>query len=63
MRLHGNQVLLTMNGMPGKLSFDDLDLREEPAVDRTQTLSRSNTFKCTATDACSNGCGGTRYCN
>ncbi|MDB5073688.1 MAG: hypothetical protein JWM87_4799 [Candidatus Eremiobacteraeota bacterium] len=44
--------------------FDDLDVREEPArTTSAGTPNLSNTFHCTTTDACSNACTGTRYCN
>jgi len=47
--------------MPGKLSFDDLDLREEPERG-TPTPGFCGTFHCTASDACSDICSDTRYC-
>ncbi len=44
--------------------FDDLDIREEPArTGSAATPDLSSTFHCTATDACSNVCTGTKYCN
>jgi hypothetical protein len=50
--------------MPGTLSFDDLDLREEPARNSAETPTRS-TIGCTTTDVCSDYtcvCQTTRYC-
>ncbi len=54
--------------MTEKVSFDDLDLREEPArdtVSRTVGLSAGNTFHCTGgnSDHCTDLCGNTKYCN
>jgi hypothetical protein len=49
--------------MQAKLSFDELDLREEPA--RNTAMPGFNTTQCTTSDACTNTCGctGTKYCN
>ena len=49
--------------MPGKLSFDDLDLREEPG--RESPRPTFGTSQCTTTNVCSDNtcvCTGTRYC-
>jgi len=41
--------------MPSKVSFDDLDLREEP-VRGTAAKPLLGTATCTHTDACTDGC-------
>jgi hypothetical protein len=43
--------------MPGKLSFDDLDLREEPS--RNDGTSAFITTRCGNTDYCTDACSNT----
>ncbi len=47
---------------PTEFHFDELDLREEPARTTATTPYLSTTWKCTATDICSDPCTTTRYC-
>ena len=42
--------------MPGTLSFDDLDLREEPTLTTSGMTPGLGTGTCTHTDACTDGC-------
>ena len=42
--------------MPGTLSFDDLDLREEPMLTTAGLTPGLGTGTCTHTDACTDGC-------
>jgi hypothetical protein len=57
-------MLWRINTMQFGYDFDDLDIREEPARNGSAaTPDLSGTFHCTTTDACSNACSGTKYCN
>ena len=49
--------------MPGNISFDDLDLREEPT--RVTPIPNWTTSRCGNTDACTDvscNCTTTRFC-